>query len=51
MFVFPMQITDIFLDGHSNPDVQIIGLKMSPVLDNDLWATPNDAPLRYSIVP
>ncbi|XP_062091158.1 uncharacterized protein LOC133797310 [Humulus lupulus] len=45
------QITDVFLDGHSNPDVQIIGLRMSPVLDNDLWANPYAAPLRYSSVP
>ncbi|KAF4363604.1 hypothetical protein F8388_002145 [Cannabis sativa] len=45
------QITNIFLDGHSNPDVQIIGLKMSPVLDNVCWAHPYDAPLRYTSAP
>ncbi|KAJ0030268.1 hypothetical protein Pint_13495 [Pistacia integerrima] len=26
------QITNVFLEGHSNPEVQIIGMKMSPVL-------------------
>lgn len=25
------QVTDVFLDGHSNPNVEIIGLKLSPV--------------------
>ncbi|XP_010541984.1 PREDICTED: uncharacterized protein LOC104815331 [Tarenaya hassleriana] len=28
------QITKVFLDGYSNPNVNIIGLKMSPVLDH-----------------
>ncbi|XP_022147599.1 uncharacterized protein LOC111016485 isoform X2 [Momordica charantia] len=25
------QVTEVFLDGHSNPEVEIIGLKLSPV--------------------
>ncbi|KAF8034029.1 hypothetical protein BT93_C0339 [Corymbia citriodora subsp. variegata] len=27
------QITDAFIDGHANPDVHIIGLKLSPILE------------------
>ncbi|PON41285.1 Leucine-rich repeat, cysteine-containing subtype [Parasponia andersonii] len=45
------QITDVFLNGHSNPEVQIIGLQMSPVLEHVWVPNPYEAPLRYSSVP
>ncbi|XP_015572876.1 uncharacterized protein LOC8281183 [Ricinus communis] len=45
------QITKVFLDGHSNPEVKIIGLKMSPVLEH-LWVRDSqEFPLRYSSTP
>lgn len=28
------QITHVFLDGHSNPKVKIVGLSLSPLLEN-----------------
>lgn len=43
------QITDVFLDGHSNPDVQIIGLKMSPVLKHVKVPDHEEGPLHYSL--
>lgn len=44
------QITNFFLDGHSNPDVQIIGLKMSAVLEHVRMLDHQEGPLRYSSV-
>ncbi|KAF5748427.1 F-box/LRR-repeat protein 4 [Tripterygium wilfordii] len=44
------QITNVFLDGHSNPDVEIIGLKMSSVLDHVKVPDPEEGPLHYSSV-
>ncbi|KAF2287133.1 hypothetical protein GH714_038374 [Hevea brasiliensis] len=42
------QITNVFLDGHSNPELEIIGLKMSPVLEH-IWAPDSqEFLLRYS---
>ncbi|KAG2717966.1 hypothetical protein I3843_03G196200 [Carya illinoinensis] len=41
------QITNVFLEGHSNPDVQIVGLKMSSVLDH-VKVPDHQCPLRYS---
>ncbi|XP_048435454.1 LOW QUALITY PROTEIN: uncharacterized protein LOC125475111 [Pyrus x bretschneideri] len=44
------QITDTFLDGHSNPEVRIIGLKFSPILEHLKVPNPHEGPLRYSAV-
>ncbi|KAK2645236.1 hypothetical protein Ddye_020431 [Dipteronia dyeriana] len=41
------QITNVFLDGHSNPEVKIIGLKMSPVLEHLKVPDPEEVPLHY----
>ncbi|KAL5768526.1 hypothetical protein ACOSP7_015071 [Xanthoceras sorbifolium] len=41
------QITNVFLDGHSNPEVKIIGLKMSPVLEHLKVPDPEEVPLQY----
>ncbi|KAJ6698988.1 hypothetical protein OIU79_012293 [Salix purpurea] len=44
------QVTNVFIDGHSNSDVQIIGLKMSRVLDHVRVPELQEFPLRYSSV-
>ncbi|KAH1131808.1 hypothetical protein J1N35_003186 [Gossypium stocksii] len=44
------QITDVFLKGHSNPQVQIIGLKMATLSEFLNVLEPREAPLRYSPV-
>ncbi|KAH7854436.1 hypothetical protein Vadar_013817 [Vaccinium darrowii] len=44
------QITNIFLDGHSNPHVQIIGLK-TPILEHLKEPDLLEGLLRYSSVP
>ncbi|XP_030448494.1 uncharacterized protein LOC115671165 [Syzygium oleosum] len=41
------QITDAFLDGHANPDVHIIGLRLSPILEH-LNVPETVGLLRYS---
>ncbi|CAL0325503.1 unnamed protein product [Lupinus luteus] len=41
------QVTDVFLKGHSNPEIQIIGLKMSPLLQNIKMPGPLQGALRY----
>ncbi|GAV71102.1 hypothetical protein CFOL_v3_14596 [Cephalotus follicularis] len=41
------QLTDMFLNEHSNSQVQIIGLKMMPLLKNLAVLEPQEAPLRY----
>lgn len=45
--VLVLQVTNVFLDGHSNPQVKLIGLKMTPVF-NDI-DVPDFllGPLRY----
>ncbi|KAL5149351.1 DNA repair protein rhp7 [Glycine soja] len=43
-------VTDVFLNGHSNPEIQILGLKMSPLLQNVKVPEPCQGPLRYSPV-
>ncbi|KAJ4708897.1 F-box/LRR-repeat protein 4-like [Melia azedarach] len=43
------QITDVFLNGHSNLEVQIIGLKLTPVLKHLSVLERQQAPLRYAI--
>ncbi|KAK6941299.1 hypothetical protein RJ641_026676 [Dillenia turbinata] len=44
------QVTNEFVEGHSNPQVQIIGLKMTPILEH--MEVPNpQGPLQYSSVP
>ncbi|KAK9275133.1 hypothetical protein L1049_022392 [Liquidambar formosana] len=45
------QITNVFLDGHSNPKVQIIGLKMTPILEHLEVPYPQEGLLHYSSVP
>nr|XP_016469956.1 PREDICTED: uncharacterized protein LOC107792277 [Nicotiana tabacum] len=46
------QVTNVFLDGHSNPKVQIIGLKMTPILQHiEAPDSLQQGPLRYSAVP
>ncbi|CAK7352458.1 unnamed protein product [Dovyalis caffra] len=42
------QITKVFLDGHSNSNLKIIGLKMTPVLEDVRVPEPQEFPLRYS---
>lgn len=44
------QVTNVFLDGHSNSDVQIIGLKTSPVLEHIRAPELQEFALRYSSV-
>ncbi|CAJ1975754.1 unnamed protein product [Sphenostylis stenocarpa] len=44
------QITDAFLNGHSNLQLQIIGLKMSPVLQHVKVPDPHQGALNYSSV-
>ncbi|RDX92655.1 rhp7, partial [Mucuna pruriens] len=43
-------VTDVFLSGHSNTEIQILGLKMSPLLQNVKVPDPYQGPLRYSSV-
>ncbi|XP_060187949.1 uncharacterized protein LOC132617078 [Lycium barbarum] len=46
------QITSVFLDGHSNPQVQIIGLQFTPILQHiEAPDSLQQGPLRYSAVP
>ncbi|KAG4946581.1 hypothetical protein JHK87_042588 [Glycine soja] len=44
------QVTDAFLNGHSNLQIQIIGLKMSPVLEHVKVPDPHQGALNYSSV-
>ncbi|XP_061361529.1 uncharacterized protein LOC133305349 [Gastrolobium bilobum] len=44
------QVTDVFLNGHSNPEIQLIGPKMSPLLQHLKVADPHQGALRYSSV-
>lgn len=50
LIVLSLQITNVFLDGHSNPELEIIGLKMSPVLEHIRQPDSQEFPLRYSSV-
>lgn len=43
-----VQVTDVFLNGHSNSLVHIIGCKMTPVLEHLDSFGPQETPLRYS---
>lgn len=43
-----LQVTNIFLNGHSNAQVQIIGLQLTPILENATLVEPTEVPLRYS---
>ncbi|KAK4368591.1 hypothetical protein RND71_012383 [Anisodus tanguticus] len=46
------QVTSVFLDGHSNPQVQILGLKMTRMLQHiEAPDSLQQGPLRYSAVP
>ncbi|XP_075522408.1 DNA repair protein RAD7-like [Primulina tabacum] len=42
------QITSVFLHGHSNPVVQILGLDLTPILNNLDLLEPEEMLLRYS---
>ncbi|KAF2285058.1 hypothetical protein P3X46_007462 [Hevea brasiliensis] len=42
------QITEVFLNGHSNSLVHIIGCKMTPILEHLDMLGPQETPLRYS---
>ncbi|KZV51848.1 hypothetical protein F511_06891 [Dorcoceras hygrometricum] len=42
------QITTVFLHGHSNPVVRIIGLNLTPILKNMNLLEPEEMLLRYS---
>ncbi|XP_054821261.1 uncharacterized protein LOC129320099 isoform X2 [Prosopis cineraria] len=44
------QITDVFLNGHSNPEIHIIGLKMSPLLRHVKVPNSQQHALHYSSV-
>ncbi|KAL9314622.1 hypothetical protein ACSQ67_020074 [Phaseolus vulgaris] len=44
------QVTDAFLNGHSNLQIQIIGLKMSPILQDVKVPDPHQGALNYSSV-
>ncbi|XP_027066782.1 uncharacterized protein [Coffea arabica] len=44
------QVTDVFLLGHSNPEVRIIGLKMKPLLEHLEVPDLLRGPLHYSSV-
>ncbi|XP_041995888.1 uncharacterized protein LOC121746015 [Salvia splendens] len=41
------QVTDVFVDGHSNPQVKLIGLKMTPVFKHIEFPDFLLGPLRY----
>ena len=43
-----VQITEAFLNGHSNSRVRIIGCKTGPVLEHLDALEPQENPLRYS---
>ncbi|KAI3468058.1 hypothetical protein Pfo_024721 [Paulownia fortunei] len=45
------QITNVFLNGHSNPLVRIIGLNLTPILDHVNLFEPEEVLLRYSPLP
>lgn len=45
-----LQITNVFVNGHSNPKVKVIGLKMSPILEH-IKVPELQVPLHYSSVP
>ncbi|KAL6534058.1 hypothetical protein OROHE_013891 [Orobanche hederae] len=45
------QITNVFLNGYSNPDVRIIGLNLTPFLDHVNLLEPEGVLLRYSPLP
>ncbi|XP_015931488.1 uncharacterized protein LOC107457829 [Arachis duranensis] len=45
------QVTDVFLKGYSNPETQIIGLQMSPLLQHVKVPDYHQGALRYSPVP
>lgn len=45
---FSLQITEIFMNGHSNEQVKVVGLKESSILKN--IEVPDFLPLKYSAV-
>lgn len=45
--VIVFQVTDVFVDGHSNPQVKLIGLKMTPVFKHIEFPDFLLGPLRY----
>ncbi|CAI9759589.1 unnamed protein product [Fraxinus pennsylvanica] len=45
------EITNLFLNGHSNPQVQIVGLNLTHILQNVNMLEPEEVLLRYSPLP
>ncbi|KAH9609981.1 hypothetical protein KSS87_007367 [Heliosperma pusillum] len=45
------QITTTFIDGHSNPDLHVVGMKLTPILENIKRPDFQQGPLYYSAVP
>ncbi|CAK9172152.1 unnamed protein product [Ilex paraguariensis] len=45
------QITDVFVFGHSNPLVRIVGLNTTPLLEHLYVLEPEEVLLRYSALP
>ncbi|PIA42932.1 hypothetical protein AQUCO_02000405v1 [Aquilegia coerulea] len=45
------QISSVFLNGHSNSRVRIVGVKLTPILDDLNVLDPQVGPLCYSSVP
>ncbi|KAK6152007.1 hypothetical protein DH2020_014642 [Rehmannia glutinosa] len=44
------QVTNVFLDGHSNPQVKLIGLKMTPIIKHIDVPDFLQGPLQYSSI-
>ncbi|PNX55050.1 DNA repair protein rhp7-like, partial [Trifolium pratense] len=42
------QVTDVFLKGHSNSELRIIGLKLCPLLQHMERPDPHRSALRYA---
>ncbi|XP_050216200.1 uncharacterized protein LOC126667272 [Mercurialis annua] len=45
------QITNVFLNGHRNSEVKIVGIKLSALLDHIYAPDSQEFPLRYSSAP
>jgi DNA repair protein RAD7 len=50
VMVLYLQIANVFVEGHSNPNLQIIGLKLSSILENLKVSDPQQL-LKYSPLP
>ncbi|XP_010666291.2 uncharacterized protein LOC104883458 isoform X1 [Beta vulgaris subsp. vulgaris] len=45
------QVSSVFVDGHSNPHLHIVGLQLTPILDHIKRPDFQQGPLHYSVVP